>query len=167
MIRRHFALFLIAGVLFAGCAPKGDESRGTDVGQVALSYRIPRLGGGSDEIAAHHGKLVLVNLWATWCPPCREELPLLEQVSRSRRSELVIIGIDQGEDPQTVTRTLRRAGVDYPVLLDHDQRYGAAFASVGLPTSILLDRNGRIRSIFEGSLSAERLRTELDRASRS
>jgi thiol-disulfide isomerase/thioredoxin len=67
-------------------------------GAPAISYAIPRIGGGTDSVAAHRGSIVLMNFWATWCPPCQEEMPALETLYRNDRARgLVVLGIDQGE----------------------------------------------------------------------
>jgi thiol-disulfide isomerase/thioredoxin len=105
-------------------------------------------------VSEYRGKIVLVNLWATWCPPCREEIPSLERLWRLERGRgVVVLGIDQGESSRVVEAFARHSGVSYPLLIDTDQRYGRAYGSLGLPTTILVDRNGRVFQSVDGILS--------------
>jgi len=93
------------------------------------------------------GKVVVVNFWATWCPPCRREMPSLERLNQLMRGQpLAIVGIDAGEDVEAVLRF--RASVtpapSFQLLLDTDGKALKAFGVKGLPTTFVLDREGRI-----------------------
>ncbi len=114
-------------------------------GAPAQSFPLVRLDGGSGALGDYRGKVVLVNLWATWCAPCRSETPALEQLYRKNRERgLVVLGIDQGESPSAASAFARELQLTYPILIDTDERYGRAYAAIGLPTSVLVDRTGHI-----------------------
>ena len=99
--------------------------------------------GKSVDLAQYKGRVVLVNFWATWCPPCRKEFPSLGRVrKRFKPSEFEVIAVNVGEDPDTV---FSFAGItDFPVLFDRDSKTMAAWSVRGLPTTFLVDRQGRL-----------------------
>lgn len=127
-------------------------------GQPAPSFTVPALEGGTSGIAAYRGRIVVMNLWASWCPPCRAEMPDLERLYAAYRAEnVVVVGIDQGESPSKVSAFARALGITYPILLDQQQQYGRVYAALGLPTTILVDRNGVVVRGFDGPLSYEQM----------
>ncbi len=146
----------------AGRAPAGGGPAML-AGAPVQSYTIARYGGGSDAVANYRGRVVLVNLWASWCAPCRSETPALEKLSQSERGRgLVVLGIDQGESAEAIGAFARELHLSYPLLVDADQQYGRAYASVGLPTSIFVDRSGHIARGFDGELSLAEMHRIVD-----
>ena len=118
----------------------------------AVSFDIPRVGGGTDSLAAHRGSIVLMNFWATWCPPCKEEMPALEALYRADRGRgLVVLGIDQGESAATAGAFARAHGVTFPILVDADQQYASSYVSVGLPTTVIVGRDGHVVRGIDGA----------------
>lgn len=102
-----------------------------------------------DEVAG--SRVVLINFWTTWCPPCRIELPQLERLySRYRDSGLQILAVDVGEDEETVREFLRRRPVSFPVLLDRERQVAAKYHVEAFPTTIILDSEGNVVEVAEG-----------------
>jgi thiol-disulfide isomerase/thioredoxin len=123
-------------------------------GAPARSYPVLGLDGKSDSLDRYRGHVVLVNLWASWCAPCRSETPALERLYESDRGlGLVVLGINQGESAGAASAFASEIKLRYPILLDENQAYGRAYAAVGLPTSIVVDRKGRIVRGIDGELS--------------
>lgn len=123
-------------------------------GAPAASFDIVRADGSRDSLKHYLGKVVLVNLWASWCPPCREEMPALEKLYRAHRNQgFVVLGIDQGESAKVASGYARGRGVTFPILIDDQQQYGRAYAAEGLPTSVLVDRTGHIVKGVDGEMS--------------
>jgi len=121
-------------------------------GAPAISYAIPRIGGGTDSVAAHRGSIVLMNFWATWCPPCQEEMPALETLYRRDRGRgLVVLGIDQGESVAKAGAFAKAHGVTFPILVDADQQYATSYVSVGLPTTVVVSRDGHVVKGIDGA----------------
>jgi thiol-disulfide isomerase/thioredoxin len=134
-------------------------------GAPAASYPVKRVDGTPDALDRYRGQVVLVNLWATWCTPCREEMPALERLYLRERSHgLVVLGIDQGESAETAAAFARSAGVRYPILVDEEQRYGGAYSAIGLPTSLLVDRQGHILRGIDGQLTYAQMREAVEPA---
>jgi thiol-disulfide isomerase/thioredoxin len=128
-------------------------------GAPAASYSVKTLDGKSDALDRYRGRVVLVNLWASWCAPCRSETPALEQLYEQNRGRgLVVLGIDQGESPEAAGAFAKEMKLTYPILLDQDQRYGRAYAAVGMPTSLVVDPGGHIVRGIDGELTLAQMR---------
>jgi protein SCO1/2 len=131
------------------------------VGAPAPDFILPLLHGGSLRLHSLRGKVVLLNFWATWCIPCRTELPRLEQAYRQLGPRgLVVVGIDREEDAQTVRTFSATRRVSFPMTLDRDGSVGYLYALFGTPTSFLIDRNGVIQYAHAGPISAASLARE-------
>ena len=138
----------------AGARPPSGGGPATLAGAPVASFAVANLAGAPDQVANYRGRVVLVNLMATWCAPCRSETPALERLYESERSRgLVVLGVDQGESPEAAGAFARELKLTYPILVDQDQQYGRAYASIGLPTSIFVDRTGHIARGYDGELS--------------
>ncbi len=101
------------------------------------------------------GKPVLLNFWATWCPPCRKEIPDLQAFHEQYGDRIVLLGINWGEDPEDVKEFLERYGATYTNLLDRDGLFFVRYQLTGLPTSYWIDEEGIIRGMWLGAMSLE------------
>ncbi|MBD5636017.1 MAG: TlpA family protein disulfide reductase [Candidatus Eremiobacteraeota bacterium] len=141
----------------------GGGGPGMLAGAPAQSYSIRTLRGGFDGLARYRGHVVLVNLWATWCAPCRSETPALERLFEDDRAKgLVVLGIDQGESAAAAGDFAKEMHLSYPILLDEDQQYGRAYAAIGLPTSLVVDATGHIARGIDGEMSLEQMHAAVD-----
>ena len=143
--------------------PGGGGGPAMLAGAPAATYVVKRLDGAPDSLARYRGKVTLVNLWASWCAPCRSETPALERLFEEDRGRgLIVLGIDQGESADAASAFVRQMGLTYPILVDEGQQYGRAYAAVGLPTSIVVDRSGHIVRGIDGELSIDQMREAVD-----
>ncbi len=123
--------------------------------RVAPSYDYSTLDGGTVSSASLRGKVVLVNFWATWCTPCRVEMPLLQRMAeRHGEAGLVVVGLSRDvRPPAEVRRFLEERGIHYPVAIV-GRKAEMAFGGIrGYPTSFLIDRSGRVRHKALGPLA--------------
>jgi len=96
----------------------------------------------------YRGKVILLNFWATWCPPCRREMPSMERLYQKFKDEaFIVLAINQWEDPDHVFAYIGQLNTDptFPILFDRESEVSAAYGVKGLPTTYLLDKEGRIR----------------------
>ncbi len=118
-----------------------------DARRQAADFSLHDLHGRLWKLSQLRGKVVLVNFWATWCPPCRAEIPDLEGLARRYGPHgLVILGIDD-EAPAKILPYVRQAGVNYPVLLDPGDRVHRLYSVEGIPMSFLYDRAGKLAAV--------------------
>ena len=136
--------------------PAGADSP-AHVGQPALDFALQDLMGNVVRLSNLRGQVVLVNLWATWCPPCRAEMPDLSALYLAHNEGFIILGVDDQERKETVSEFLKRTPLPYPVLLDPDSRVSRAYGVSFLPMSILIDRRGVLRAMFPGQSNRAKL----------
>jgi len=142
-------------------------------GDRVQDFRLVDLDGNRVALSDLQGQGVVLNFWATWCPPCRREMPLLEEAWNDyRASKVVIVGIDLGEPPETVKRYVESIGVTYPIWTDApDGGQGfddssdllGRFGSLGLPTTIFINPGGTVEETYIGELSRAKLQEWLPR----
>ena len=114
--------------------------------RVAPDFAVPDLDGQAVRLSAYRGHVVLVNLWATWCPPCREEMPSMERLhQRLKDKGFVLLAVSEDEGGAAgVKAFVEQMKVTFPVLLDPEGDVGRKYEVWGFPESFLLDRDGRV-----------------------
>jgi len=127
---------------------------GTRVGFLAPAFSLDRLDGGRSSSTEFRGKVVLLNFWATWCGPCRAEMPSLEALSHEFPSQdFVVVGLSSDyEGAQIVQPFMESFGLTFPILLDPEMAVNDRFEVRAIPASIVLDRQGVIRYKFFGAM---------------
>lgn len=147
-------LALAIGIL-GGCTPP------VPVGQVggnAPPFEARSLGGETVALADFRESVVLLNAWATWCPPCRVEIPELSRLQAEFGAEgLVVLGvsIDGTEDLDRIRDFAAEFGIRYPLVVDPENRVSAAFAFPGIPSTVLIDGRGRVRWRHVGPVTSD------------
>jgi len=145
--RRALPLLLLAVLLGALPACGGEGRAVPEVGHAAPGYAAVSLTGDSVSLAGLRGRVVLLNVWATWCGPCREEIPALQKLYQAHASlglELVGVSVDAKTDAGAVRDFVREYGMTYPVWLDPEERVTNTFRTVGVPSTFLIGRDGKI-----------------------
>jgi cytochrome c biogenesis protein CcmG/thiol:disulfide interchange protein DsbE len=124
----------------------------------APSFDLPRLDGdGKLSLASLDGTPRIVNFWASWCGPCRDEAPLFEAAAREHRGELVVIGVDFEDFTGDARAFVRRFGLTYPIVRDGNGGEKARWGVTGAPESFFLDRDGRVVAHIPGAVTKETL----------
>jgi len=121
--------------------------------RAAPELSLPTLDGGSVNLGDLRGRVVLVNFWAVWCPPCRKEMPSMERLSkRLAERPFTILASNAGETPEQVRPFLKEVPLTFPILLDQDSARMKAWRVFVLPTSFLVDKQGQIRYSLSGHI---------------
>ncbi len=113
-------------------------------------FTLPALDGSTFKLSGQRGKLVVVNFWATWCGPCRAEMPALEAFHRSHPDDVVIVGVDVSEQKDIVAQFVRDVGVTYPIALDTSGQVSELYRVSGLPTTYFIGPDGSVRDMVIG-----------------
>jgi cytochrome c biogenesis protein CcmG/thiol:disulfide interchange protein DsbE len=144
------AVLAVIGLLGFGLLSKGGAT--IAVGDRAPDRALPVLiGEGEGSIADHRGRWVLVNLWASWCDPCREEAPDLERFWRRHRERgVTVLGIDVQDNSADAIAFVREHDLTYPQLRSVGDERSEAFGSTGVPENFLVDPRGRLALIWRG-----------------
>jgi cytochrome c biogenesis protein CcmG/thiol:disulfide interchange protein DsbE len=155
------AVLAVVGLLTFGLLSKG--SSGIAIGEAAPASPLPRLeGGGSGSLADYRGRWVLVNFWASWCIPCREEAPALEEFQRRHGGPgFTVLGIDSRDLSGDGRAFVRRFGLSYPQLRDGDGATAHDFGTTGVPENYLVDPRGKVRLRVVGPVAEEQLEGEV------
>jgi thiol-disulfide isomerase/thioredoxin len=162
-LKEAFVAFAIVAVLAVGISKSAQHFGGvTDRarsaveademdGKPAFSFKLPARGGGEVDLSSLRGKTVLVNFWATWCPPCREEMPSLSRLAQSfdpQSFEVVTVSVDEGWEP--IEKFLTAPKTPYRVALDEGAKVSRTYGTTKFPESYLVDREGKLRLKFVG-----------------
>ena len=126
---------------------------GAQPGQIAPDFELPRLDGAPVALSQQRGRVVFVNFWATWCPPCRKEAPSLERLYERLREdgfEVLAVSIDALGQEAAVEAFRREFGLRFPILLDPSQDAHRSFGVTGVPETYLIDAQGRLAERFIG-----------------
>lgn len=112
---------------------------------MAPDFSLRDIDGATHRLADYRGQVVIVNFWATWCPPCREEMPSMQRAwERLKNQDIVILAIDVGEDEDTIFTFTADYPVEFPLLMDLDSSVIQSWPVRGLPTTFVIDPQGRM-----------------------
>lgn len=152
------ALFL----LLAGCGENG--GRLPHVGEPPPPFTLETLYGATVDVpAALAGKVVVLRFWATWCPSCKTEMKIVQAVwSANRDKGLEVLAINVGQGKDDVAAFVGGQGVAYPVLLDPDSRVSRLYGVTGLPMTLIIGRDGRIKGRILGETDETALRRKVE-----
>ena len=152
------AVLAAVGLLVYGLASKGDS-------QIAVGDPVPRAmlerleGGGEESLAAYRGRWVMVNFWASWCVPCREEAKALNRLQEERGGpKFTVVGVDSNDLSPDARAFVEKYGAEYPQLRDGQGDLAQDFGTTGVPESYLFDPQGNLREAQAGPVTEEILR---------
>ncbi len=135
---------------------QADSSPPKGGGVPAPRLSLPRLDGPAVDLSSFRGKVVAVNFWATWCPPCQMEIPELAQVWRENRDHCFeLLGVAEESGREDVARMA--PSIPYPILLDQRAEALQSWGIDGYPITVLVDADGKVRQTFRGPLTKHRL----------
>jgi peroxiredoxin len=152
----------LAALSLAGCSLPGAGSTPSADGSTAPGFTVTGLDGATHRLADYRGKVVVLNFWATWCIPCRAEMPDLEHEARVHRGDPVaILGMDWKEPAATVRDFTSELRTSYTMLLDSDGHAYDAYHVSALPTTFIINRQGHIKKMRLGIASRDEIEAEI------
>jgi len=147
-MKRLLATCVMSLLLTSGAQAAGFEARAATP---APELKAQDLAGAQKTLADYRGKVVLLNFWASWCPPCLREMPSMERLRvKMGGRPLAIVALDSAETPEEVNAYLSRMKLGFPILLDPDGSNTKRWKVFALPTTFLLDAEGRVRYVLTG-----------------
>jgi peroxiredoxin len=157
------ALLLIPGLLIAGCSSDSQSPSIATIGKPAPDFTLQNLDGESVSLSDLRGNPVMINFWNTGCPPCRNEMPYLQEVyDENRDTGLVLLTINIGQSASTVNDFLEENKLALPVLLDSDGAVTQRYGMPGIPTTFFIDSGGILRvKVIGGFPTKEAIDTRL------
>lgn len=118
---------------------------------IAPDFTLHTMGGPNQRLQEQRGRVVMINFWATWCGPCREEMPQLNKLyDKYRSAGFVLLGVNVDEDARQAADVAQKLGIRFPVLLDTDKKVSHLYDLATMPSTILIDRDGKVRYIHRG-----------------
>ena len=162
---------LCGEILLSGCK-EGNNHITANIGDYAPKFALTDLNKKTVSLDDYKGKKVILNFWATWCPPCVNEMPLLQEIhtshssplfKRGEKGDFVVIGINYNEDYDRVKKFISEKGVTFTILIDSDLKVSMDYGVIGLPVTFFIDREGRIKEKFKGELNKKLIEDILNR----
>lgn len=142
----------LAGVaLVAGIATTVISVHAVEVNSEAPDFTLETLAGSNLRLQEHRGEVVLINFWASWCGPCRQEMPILDRLhKRYAEAGFSVLGVNVEGKRKPAEKVAKKAKVTFPVLIDAGQKVSEMYELEAMPTTVVVDRNGQVRYIHRG-----------------
>jgi len=117
----------------------------------APDFTLRTMEGPNLRLQEQRGQVVMINFWATWCGPCRQEMPHLNRLfEKYRASGFVLLGVNVDDDPRNAAEVAAKLGVKFPMLLDTDKKVSHLYDLASMPSTLLIDRDGKVRYLHRG-----------------
>lgn len=151
-LRRLFVLFGALAIVLTACSSSGDSAGDGPLPEVELEF----VSGGTYTVAGAAEQPRVLNLWATWCAPCRAELPIFDEVA-AETDDIDIIGINVGDTGEQASELIDELGLSFPQVLDPEGRIQRFLRITGMPSTIFIDANGEVLDIHAGEVDRSEL----------
>lgn len=164
-MQKKISIFLIVALLLGGLSffyfqnniNEVQAEVGTEVGMQAPDFTLSNLNEQKVSLSDYRGQKVFLNFWASWCPPCKKEMPDMQKLHEKYGDEVVILAVNVGESKSTTANFLMENDLNFSVLLDKNKSTAQNYLVRGIPTSYFLDQNGIIKEKVVGAISYEKM----------
>ena len=160
-----FIVAAVIGIIFINNSPGGQANQSGGplrAGMKMVDFTLPNLQGERVSLKNYSGQMVLINAWATWCPPCKEEMPALNTLYvKNRDSGFVLLAVNAGETKAQAGAFADELGLKFPILLDETEQLMDRLGIRDYPTSILVGKDGVIQWVHVGLLTSDAIERDL------
>ncbi len=164
-MQKKLSIFLIIALLLGGVSffylqnntTKVAAEVGTEIGMQAPEFTLVNMNNQEVSLSDYLGQKVFLNFWASWCPPCREEMPDMQKMHEEYGTEIAVLAVNIGENKSTVANFMMQNGLDFPVLLDNSKSTAQNYLVRAIPTTFILDEDGIIIEKTFGALSYQKM----------
>ncbi|MCF6138430.1 peroxiredoxin family protein [Pseudalkalibacillus berkeleyi] len=140
------------------------NSVGLSEGQIAPDFELQTIDGETVQLSDYRGKRVIVNFWATWCPPCRAEIPDFQKLYENKDVEILAVNLTETEESiDKVKEFIKEFGMTFPVVIDESSNVSDTYQVRAYPTSYMIDSNGRIQFVAMGALNYDLMVQEYEK----
>ena len=174
-MRKLTMILIMLAVVITGCGntsstgkaaeqaqpPKANAEQGVIVGKQIPTFTLKNLDGKPVEIGVINNKVTVINFWATWCPPCREEMPELNKFAAENSDKVIFVAVNIQEDKRKVGDFMQNNKYTMPVLLDEDGAVAKTFRVSAIPTTVIVDKDGIIKYRKSGTVTRSELETNI------
>ncbi|WP_183183450.1 thiol-disulfide oxidoreductase ResA [Anoxybacteroides voinovskiense] len=163
VMRTVVLLLLLAAVGYTIYANFFTEKTEIKVGATAPDFELTDLNGNTHRLSDYRGKGVFLNFWGTWCKPCEREMPFInEQYKAYKKQGVEVLAVNVGEPKLSVQKFVDRFGLTFPVVIDREDQVMNAYEIDPLPTTFLIDKNGKIQAIITGTMTEEKVKQYME-----
>src|SRR3989338_4009118 len=120
------------------------ENVGTSIGNFAPDFELESIAGGKAKLSDFKGKPIILNFWATWCPPCKEEMPLFENAYQAKSDKIIVIGVNLQESRENINDFIKKFDITFPILLDPNSEVKGLYNVFTQPVTYFIDKDGKI-----------------------
>lgn len=139
-----------------------DDTVGITRGQIAPDFELQTMDGETVRLSDYRGERVFINFWATWCPPCRAEMPDMQKIHEDGEGKVLAVNLTHTEkSPDDASEFAKELGLTFPILMDTTGDLAEQFNVVAYPTSYMIDSDGRIQFVAMGAMNYDMMRREL------
>jgi cytochrome c biogenesis protein CcmG/thiol:disulfide interchange protein DsbE len=156
------ALGIVGFALFRSSQGGVSVSGAADLGAAAPAVEMEGFDGGTVTLAQFEGKPLVMNFWASWCPPCVAEMPDLEKVFQDVKDDVQFLGVNQSDQKGAAERLAAETGVTYPLASDPNGEVFRAFGGAGMPTTVFIDPDGNVVDVVTGQFTENSLREKIE-----
>ena len=165
VMRMTILAFIIAALIFTLYMSFDEKTKDVfSIGDEAPNFILKDMNGTEHQLSDYKGKGVFLNFWATYCGPCKEEMPYMNNVYSEYQSKGVeVLAINIGEAELLVNKFIDKYELNFPILYDRNETVTSSYNFIPLPTTFLIDENGKIVDIISGTLTEEDIRKNMDK----
>ena len=147
----NFRLLVLCSLFTLGLVFTTAPANALAIGEVAPDFTLKNMQGENQNLAEQRGKIIVINFWASWCGPCRQEMPILESFyDKYNKLGVSVWGVNVEQENQAGRDFLKGLNLTFPIFFDETNEISATYQVEAMPTTVIVDRNGKLRYAFKG-----------------